>query len=223
MSVKDFDELRIVYRDDTVSYGRMKATGQLRKWLDDFHGKHDFCGEADTVVYSARLLSNGEELVIGESSLGELFKALETRMLQTKKESAQKDFDAAKERYEHSSKMSIAERDRLIRQMDKTIQVKDQVIQSLRREQTSASRLPVVNLKEREDRSMEKRENEGKEPSITAIFKGYSEVAVKQNGLMISFQSKEDILEAFKALTAALDKADKEAIAEEMGFTGKDA
>lgn len=90
-------------------------------------------------------------------------------------------------------------------------------------ERQKASELPVVKLDNKrkgEASTMgENKSAKAKEPSITAILKGYSEVTIKQNGLMISFESKEDILEAFKALTAALDKADKEAIVEEMGFT----
>lgn len=87
-----------------------------------------------------------------------------------------------------------------------------------------ASDLSVVKLGEKKGRvedmakGEKKEQNNAKEPSITAILKGYSEVTIKPNGLMISFESKEDILEAFKALTEALDKADKERLAEEMGF-----
>ena len=56
------------------------------------------------------------------------------------------------------------------------------------------------------------------ENSIEVIFDKYSEVKLNQNGFTITFENKEDILDAYKALTEALDKMDKEKTAKDMGF-----
>ena len=56
------------------------------------------------------------------------------------------------------------------------------------------------------------------ENPIEVIFDKYSEVKLNQNGFTITFENKEDILDAYKALTEALDKMDKEKTAKDMGF-----
>lgn len=56
------------------------------------------------------------------------------------------------------------------------------------------------------------------ENPIEVIFDKYSEVKLNQNGFTITFENKEDILDAYKSLTEALDKMDKEKTTKDMGF-----
>lgn len=54
--------------------------------------------------------------------------------------------------------------------------------------------------------------------SIEVIFNKYEEVKLTQNGFSVTFESKSDVLEAYKALTRALDKMDRERNNRDMGF-----
>lgn len=56
------------------------------------------------------------------------------------------------------------------------------------------------------------------ENSIEVIFNKYEEVKLTQNGFTVTFENKSDVLEAFKALTRALDKMDKDRNNKDMGF-----
>lgn len=75
-------------------------------------------------------------------------------------------------------------------------------------------KLPMINL---EDRNMAKKLNKEENP-IEVIFDQYEEVRLNQNGFTVTFKNKEDILDAFKALTKALDEMDKKRNNQEMGF-----
>jgi hypothetical protein len=69
--------------------------------------------------------------------------------------------------------------------------------------------------------SMEnKRKLEKDKNSIEVIFNNYEEVKLTQNGFIVTFENKSDVLEAFKALTRALDQMDKEKNNRDMGFEG---
>lgn len=56
------------------------------------------------------------------------------------------------------------------------------------------------------------------ENSIEVIFDKYEEVKLTQNGFTVTFENKADVLEAFKALTRALDQMDKDKNNRDMGF-----
>lgn len=56
------------------------------------------------------------------------------------------------------------------------------------------------------------------ENSIEVIFNKYEEVKLTQNGFTVTFENKSDVLEAFKALTRALDQMDKDKNNRDMGF-----
>lgn len=56
------------------------------------------------------------------------------------------------------------------------------------------------------------------ENSIEVIFDKYEEVKLNQNGFTVTFENKADVLDAFKALTRALDQMDKDKNNRDMGF-----
>lgn len=57
------------------------------------------------------------------------------------------------------------------------------------------------------------------ENAIEVIFDQYEEVRLNQNGFTVTFKNKDDILDAFKALTKALDEMDRKKNNQEMGFS----
>lgn len=76
-------------------------------------------------------------------------------------------------------------------------------------------RLPIVQL---EGKNMSNNRKQQNENAIEVIFDQYEEVRLNQNGFTVTFKNKEDILDAFKALTKALDEMDKKRNNQEMGF-----
>ena len=77
-------------------------------------------------------------------------------------------------------------------------------------------KLPIVHLEGKNMSNNRKKQNEN---AIEVIFDQYEEVRLNQNGFTVTFKNKEDILDAFKALTKALDEMDKKKNNQEMGFS----
>lgn len=80
------------------------------------------------------------------------------------------------------------------------------------------TKLSVIELGGRNMAKREYASKEEKENAIEVIFDKYEEVKLNQNGFTVTFENKADVLEAFKALTRALDKMDKDRSNREMGF-----